>query len=112
MNYSYKGIGEITASFGVKDDAKLAAGTPVKLSGAGEVTACASGDVPVGIVSACRAGCAAVQLGGIAEVTCSGAAPAPGFVKLVADGNGGLCAGTGREYLVLAAENGNAVIML
>ena len=94
MNYSYKGIGEITASFGVKDDAKLAA------------------DVPVGIVSACRAGCAAVQLGGIAEVTCSGAAPAPGFVKLVADGNGGLCAGTGREYLVLAAENGNAVIML
>ena len=112
MNYSYRGIGEVTASFGVKDGAQLAAGTPVKLSASGEVTACAAGDAPMGVVCVCRNGCAAVQLRGTAAVACSGAAISPGYVKLAADGNGGVCAGTAREFLVLAVEDGTAVIML
>ncbi|MGI6028252.1 MAG: hypothetical protein ACOX81_02430 [Candidatus Heteroscillospira sp.] len=112
MNYSFKGIGELSATFGVKDGAELAAGTPVKLGTDGLVTACAKSEGFVGFVSACRSGCAAVQLRGAAEVSCSGTGIAPGYVKLVADGSGGICSGEGREYLVLAVDNGTAAIML
>ena len=112
MNYSYKGIGELTASFAVKNGETLIEGTAVKLSAPGEVSACASGDRIVGIVRACRGGCAAVQLRGAAEVKCSGTAPAAGYAALTADGDGGICAGGSVDYLVLDSQDGCAVIML
>ena len=112
MNYCYNGIGEISATFGLKDGASIPVGAPVKMTGYGEVAACENGDEFIGFVESCRGGCVAVQLCGCVEAVYSGAEPAAGYVKLVADGAGGICAGEGREYLVMAAANGAAEIML
>jgi len=112
MNYCYNGIGEVTATFGVKDGASLPVGVPVKMTAYGEVAACENGEAFIGVVESCRGGCAAIQLRGCVEAVYSGEAPAAGYVKLVSDGAGGVCTGEGREYLVLSAANGAAEIML
>ena len=112
MNYCYKGIGEISATFETVDGATIPVGAPVKLADYGKVAACENGDEFIGVVESCRAGCAAVQLCGGVQVVYSGTEPEAGYVKLVADGAGGVCVGEGREYLVLAAANGAAEIML
>ena len=60
----------------------------------------------------CRGGCACVQIAGCIELACSGTAPTPGYVKLTADANGGVCSGEGRERLVLDCSDGIVTIML
>ena len=112
MNYCYKGIGEVSATFETVDGAFIPVGAPVKLADSGKVAACENGDAFIGVVESCRAGCAAVQLCGGVEVVCSGTEPTVGYVKLMADGAGGVCIGEGREYLVLAVSGGAAEIML
>ena len=112
MNYSFNGIGEIVATFGAADGAAIAAGTPVKMSGNGTVTACGEEDAFIGICCGTRGGHAAVQLAGTAEVAYTGSLTA-GSTILVADGDGGVCAAEeGKAYLVLTAADGEAVIML
>ena len=112
MNYSYNGIGEVTATFAVQEAVSLPVGFLVKMSGSGEVGPCLNGDGFVGIVESCRAGCAAVQIGGCVQVYYTGSEPAVGYTKLVANGGGGVCVGEGREYLVLSVHDGMAEIML
>ena len=112
MKYSFDGIGSVTATFGTASGADIAPGTPVKISAAAEVAACASGEDFVGIVLSCRAGCACVQLAGCVTAACSGTLT-PGYAKLNADANGGITSGTaGRERLVLDVQTGSATIML
>lgn len=112
MKFSYKGIGESAATFGVASGNTIALGEVAKVSANSTISACASGDKFAGVVLARHGNCAAMQFYGIATVACSGTAPAPGFVSLVADGNGGVKAGSGREYLVIAAENNTVTIVL
>ena len=95
MKYSFNGIGAVTATFGTATGADLEPGTPVKMSSGGTVAACSSGDDFIGAVLAC-----------------SGTAPTPGYVKLTADANGGVCSGEGRERLVLDCSDGIVTIML
>ena len=60
-----------------------------------------------------EAGLAAVQVAGFATVAVSGSVGV-GYVSLCADGQGGVKAGSGREYLVVSVDEnaGTAVIML
>jgi hypothetical protein len=111
MKYSFDGIGSVTATFGTADGADIAPGTPVKISAAAEVTACAASEDFIGIVLSCRAGCACVQLAGCVTVACSGSLT-PGYTKLAADGSAGITTGSGRDRLVLDVQTGSATIML
>ena len=113
MSISYQGIGEWCATFGC---GAVKEGEIVKVSANGMVAKCAAGDGFCGVVrngEACT-----VQLGGLAEVKCSGTAPAVGWAELAADGSGGVSKPgdnqSGSSYLVLSVDSaaGKAVIKL
>ena len=86
-------------------------GQVCKGSANGTVAPCAAGEKFCGIVEGVRSGFAAVQVEGFAEVAVSGTVNA-GYVNLCADGNGGVKAGSGREYLVVSVNADTATIML
>lgn len=102
MNISYEGIGHFGVTFPA---AGCAAGAVCKMGADGIVTACASGDKFCGLVEGVNGTQAGVQVGGFVTVSYTGTAPAMGYVNLCADGNGGVKAGTGREYLVAAVDS-------
>lgn len=77
MTVSFKGWKERVATFEAASD--LEAGSVVKVSGNGQVSACSAGDKFAGVVLSCRGGFAAVQLEGYAEISYSGTAPAAGL---------------------------------
>ena len=110
MGISFEGIGQWAATFACGE---AAVGQVVKISGSGEVAACADGDSFCGVVVfAARDGAAcSVALGGIVKVPYTGTAPALGWTGLTADGQGGVKAlTTGRSYLVVdVAETGKTV---
>ena len=100
MGISFEGIGQWAATFACGE---TAVGQVVKVSGSGEVAACADGDSFCGVVVfAARDGAAcSVALGGMVKVPYTGTAPALGWTGLTADGQGGVKAlTTGRSYLV------------
>lgn len=100
----FEGIGEVVITFGAKNG--TAAGQTVKMTGDSEVGPCVAGDKPCGVVIAVESGLAAVQMEGFATLATSGSGIAPGWVKLVADGMGGVKAdaANGRECLVVSAD--------
>ena len=104
MKYSYEGIGQWAATFACADAAE---DQVVKISGNGEVSACADGDKFCGVViSISRDGQAcAVAMGGMVTVPYTGAAPALGWTGLAADGNGGVKAAEGHEYMVVDVDD-------
>ena len=109
MKNSYEGIGQWAATFACSD---IAEGQVVKISGSGEVAACADGDKFCGaVISVGRDGKAcAVAMGGMVCVGYTGTAPALGWTGLAADGNGGVKAAEGREYMVVDVdENGQTI---
>ena len=110
MNVSFEEIGRLSVTFGQEG---CEGGQVCKVSGNGTVVPCADGDKFCGIVEHVRGNHAAVQVAGFAEVACTGAVAA-GYVNLCADGNGGVKAGTGREYLVVSVDESakTAVIKL
>ena len=88
MNVSFEGIGQWCATF---SGTELPEGSVVKVSGAGEVSACEAGDAFCGAVAAGKKDACTVQLGGFVTVGYSGtAAPAIGYTALEADGEGGV----------------------
>ena len=110
MNVSFEEIGHLAATFA---DGGCTAGQVCKLSGNGTVAPCAEGDKFCGVTEGVRGGYAAVQVAGFAAVAFSGTV-AVGYVDLCADGNGGVKAGSGREYLVVSVDENakTAVIKL
>ncbi len=105
MSFSYEGIGVWCASFACEG---LTEGEVVKMGGNNTAAACGEGDAFCGVVRAVSHDAAAcsVQLGGMATVGYSGTAPSAGFVKLAADGAGGVCASqNGESYLVVAVDS-------
>ena len=110
MNVSFEEIGRLAVTFG---QVGCESGQVCKVSQSGTVSPCAAGDKFCGIVEGVRAGFAAVQVAGFAEVNVTGSV-ALGYVSLCADGSGGVKAGTGREYLVVSRDEstGTAVIKL
>ena len=104
MNVSFEGIGQWCATFTCKGE--MADGQMVKVSGNGEVEACTAGDAFCGKVAAMsRDGKAcAVALGGMVCASYTGTAPVVGWANLSADGNGGVKAAEGREYMVVDVD--------
>lgn len=112
MNHSFERIGAWSATFATETAVE---GQVVKMSGNGEVAACAAGEDFCGVADPVRNGHCGVQLGGIAQVSYTGDAPAVGEVMLAADGKGGVCAAeSGKTYLVVAvnAVEGTCMIKL
>ena len=108
MNVSFEEIGRLSVTF---MQSGCEGGQVCKVSGNGMVAPCAAGDKFCGIAEHVRGGHAAVQVAGFAEVACTGAV-AVGYVNLCADGQGGVKAGTGREYLVVSVdENAKTAII-
>ena len=100
MGISFEGIGQWAATFACGE---TAVGQVVKVSGNGEVAACADGDSFCGVVVyLARDGAAcSVALGGMVRVPYTGTAPTVGWTGLAADGAGGVkVLTTGRSYLV------------
>lgn len=98
---SFEGIGETVVSFYNGESGAIGAGTPVKMSGNGEVSACDNGDKFFGFATDGDNQYVAVQTTGFVMVKYTGTAPGVGFATLLADAAGGVkAAETGREYLV------------
>ena len=100
MGIFFEGIGQWAATFACGE---TAVGQVVKVSGNGEVAACADGDSFCGVVVyLARDGAAcSVALGGMVRVPYTGTAPTVGWTGLAADGAGGVkVLTTGRSYLV------------
>ena len=112
---SFEGIGEVAVTF--LAEGKVSAGEVVSLAGDGTVKAAGQGERFFGVaVSEDKAGCAAVQTGGFAQVKCADSAVSVGYVKLTGDGDGGVKkAGTGDqggEYAVVSASDGVITIKM
>ena len=101
MNVSFEGIGHLIATFAAENGQE---GQVCKLSDNGTVAACQAEEVFCGVMQSIRGDYAGVQLHGFAKVSYSGSAPAVGYNKLVADGNGGVKTGNGKEYLVVSVD--------
>ena len=105
MNVSFEGIGQWCATFTCNGE--VAEDQMVKVSGNGEVEACAAGDAFCGKVTAIgrdNKACA-VALGGMVKASYTGTAPAAGWANLSADGNGGVKADSaGKSYLVVDVD--------
>lgn len=111
MKVSYEGIGEMAATF--QAGTGVAAGQVVKMSGSGMVDGCNVGDRFCGVALAPVDGYAAVQVGGFAKVKYTGTAPAVGFVKLSADGQGGVQVDeAGGELLVVAVDESAGTVVV
>ena len=100
MNVSFEEIGRLAVTFAQEN---CAGGQVCKVSGNGTVAPCAAGDKFCGVAEHVRGGHAAVQVAGFAEVKYTGTISL-GYVILCADGQGGVKAGTGREYLVVSVD--------
>ena len=108
MNVSFEEIGRLAVTFG---QSGCEAGQVCKVSQSGTVAPCAEGEKFCGVVEGVRGEYAAVQVAGFVTVGVTGAVET-GYVNLCADGNGGVKAGAGREYLVVSVHADTAVIKL
>ena len=108
MNVSFEEIGRMAVTF-AQDGCE--SGQVCKVSANGTVAPCAAGEKFCGIVEGVRGDFAAVQVAGFATVAVSGSVGV-GYVNLCADGQGGVKAGSGKEYLVVSVNADTATIML
>ena len=113
MKVSFEGIGESVVTFYNSATSAATAGAPVKMSGNGEVSACVDGNRFFGYALSCDADFAAIQTSGYIELGYTGTAPAVGFVKMAANGAGGVkAAETGGEFLVVNVDTANKILGL
>ena len=111
---SFEGIGDVVATFYA--DGAVKGGQTVKSSGDSTVKLCAAGERFCGVAAgADREGCVAVQTGGFAQVSCADSTVTVGYVKLTADGTGGVkkagSGDAGQEYWVVA-DDGAGIITI
>lgn len=107
MSICFDGIGEVAATFRMKEGAQLKQGNAVTLTGNGEMGLGSGSDPLCGIVLHTeKDGCASVQIGGLAEIACSGGtAPAVGRQTLCVDGAGKVqTTDSGAEFMVLSVD--------
>ncbi len=107
MKTSFQGIGEMIATFEAGES--VAVGSLVKVSANGKVDVCADTDPFCGVVVNIRGGYAAVQIGGYAQIPCTGGV-AVGYQTLCAGADGKAKTGeTGRQLLVVDYDSTAAV---
>lgn len=99
MNVNFNGYGENVATF--MADSKVQAGSPVKMSADGTVTASSATEPFCGVCIAVRDGYASVQLAGYVTMPTKSKI-AVGYQKLTASVDNTVAVNTsGREYLVI-----------
>ena len=110
MKISYEGIGFMLVTF---PDESATEGNVCKINQSSCAEDCMTNDLFCGVVHSVEKTMAAVQLEGFAKAHYSGTKPEMGYVKMTADGIGGVCVNnSGREYLVVQVnENDRTVIM-
>ncbi len=108
---SFEAIGEEVVTFSNKSSGGAKAGDCVKMSGNGQVCACANGNRFFGVAVSADSEYAAVQTRGFITMPYTSTAPTVGWGHLVSDGNGGVKKDsgnqgvyTGDEYLVVAVD--------
>jgi len=101
MNVSFEGIGYLSATFAAESGQ---AGQVCKVTADGTVAPCGENEAFCGVMEGIRGGITGVQLHGFATVSYTGSAPNLGYCNLAADGNGGVKAGSGKEYLVVSVD--------
>lgn len=113
MNVSFAGFGENIATF--EAAAPIPAGTPVKMTGNGQVAACSAGDVFIGVAVSQRGDFVGVQLKGYRSAAVTGSVSL-GWAQLVADGSGGVKAAaedaSGVNVLVVSADTAEIGMIL
>ena len=109
---SFEGIGEVVATFACGEG--VAPGQVVKVTEDGTVGACSATDKFCGVALSVEDGYAAVQLAGLVKVSVTDGSVSVGWVKLAADGSGGVKKDdtNGREHLVVRVETDGAVVRL
>ena len=85
---SFEGIGGDIATFHAETGVQP--GQVVKLTADSTVAPCAAGERFCGVAVNARDGLSAVQFGGFVRLACADESVTPGFVKLTADGSGGV----------------------
>ncbi len=90
----------------------VSAGSLVKMSASGTVTACSNGDDFIGVCIDVRNGYAAVKTAGYTELAVSGDGVSVGYNTLSAAASGIKASENGREYLVITLGTGYAGIIL
>lgn len=102
MKVGFEAIGRVAATFATDE---IKANGMCKLAADGKVTRCADGEVFMGLMETVRNGFCGVQLHGFAQVDYTGTAPGLGYVKLAANGAGGVkVSENGRAHLVVAVD--------
>ena len=102
MKTAFEEIGRLSVTFQADSGE---AGQVCAMAENGKVAPCADGEVFIGVMEGLRKGCTAVQIQGFAEVDYTGTAPGLGYVKLAANGSGGVKVSTsGREHLVVCVD--------
>ena len=111
MKVCFEDIGHMSATFAAESGES---GKVCKVCGNGAVAVCSEGECFCGVMESVRKGFAGVQLHGFVTLPYSGTAPGLGYQGLVADADGGIMLGEGREYLVVSVDEGtmHAVIEL
>ena len=113
MRVSFEGIGESVVTFFNSETDSAGVGVPVKMSGNGEVSACAAGERFFGVSIISKEGFAAIQTDGYVEIAYSGAAPEPGFARLAANGDGSVRVdAAGGEFLIINVNDETLGFML
>ena len=109
MKVSFEGVGEQVLSF--MKASGVEKGSLVKLSANATVAKCAAGDNFAGVCIKADDSFADVKTAGYVELGYTGTAPAVGFAKLTAAGDGKVkTADTGREYLIIKVDSAAAVV--
>ena len=111
MNRYFEDIGQVMATFAAGTGAK--AGQVCKVSAGKTVAACSAGDAFCGLVDHVDQAGAAVVLRGFVTVGYTSTAPSVGFVKLVANGSGGVKTDNGgASYLAVAVDTTAATVTI
>lgn len=109
MKVSFEGAGEQVLSF--MKASGVEKGSLVKLSANATVAKCAAGDNFAGVCIKADDSFADVKTAGYVELGYTGTAPAVGYAKLTAAGDGKVkTADTGREYLIIKVDSAAAVV--
>ena len=108
MDICFEGVGQVAATFRVEGDKEVQTGMAVTLKKSGTVGLGGDGEPLCGVLLGnARGGAAAVQIGGVAKVSCSDPAPEVGWRELACDGKGGVktvAGADGVKCLVLAVD--------
>ena len=111
MSISYEGIGQVVATFQVKEGTGQGVVTMVEYDTVGTGV---SGNLPCGVLMGeAKNGMGAVQVEGLVTVRYSGLAPSLGYATLTCDGEGGVIeAGSGRDFLVVSVDESTQTLVM